>query len=210
MVSKVLYRPFEESDFDEIAQIMQAQWHTSEAAAAAYNFLEACDDLAYCLSISTFSQVALVDDTPRGIVLARSGEADGAWVSRWQTAADDFMEQMRAIDPQALARYRSFIDATVRINDRLVEQSAVDTESEITLLVVAKTARGLGIGSVLLDAARDHAAVEGHPYTYLATDTTCDWEFYETHGMKRVARYRTTRDERKLLPREMYLYRTVA
>lgn len=210
MVSKVLYRPFEESDFDEIARIMQAQWHASEAAAGAYNFLEACDDLAYCLSLSTFSQVALVDDAPRGIVLARAGEADGAWVSRWQAASEDFMEQMHAIDPAALARYRSFIDATVRINDRLVEQSAVDTASEVTLLVVDKTARGLGIGSVLFDAARDHVAAEGLPYAYLATDTDCDWKFYEAHGMKRVARYRTTRDERKLLPREMYLYRMVA
>ena len=85
MVSRVLYRPFEETDFDTIAMILQAQWHTGDNQEV-YNFLEACDDLAYCLSGSTFSQVALVDDVPRGIVLARAGERDPAWVRRWARA----------------------------------------------------------------------------------------------------------------------------
>lgn len=207
MVSKVLYRPFEETDFDSIASILRDKWHSSKDASDVYNFLEACDDLAYCLSCSTFSQVALIDDAPRGIVLARAGKVDDAWERRWKRASDDFMEQMRSVDARALERYRTFIDASTRANSRLIEQSGVDTASEITLLAVDETARGLGIGSLLLDAARSHVAAQGLPEAFLCTDTDCDWRFYEARGMKRIARISTPREERKLLPREMFLYR---
>lgn len=206
MVSKVLYRPFEETDFDTIAMILQAQWHTGDNQEV-YNFLEACDDLAYCLINSTFSQVALVDDVPRGIVLARTGERDPAWIRRWARASDDFMTQMRSVDKKALDRYLEFIAATVKITDRLIKEGGVDPASEITLLAVDETARGLGIGSVLLDAARSELSSRGCSQAYLCTDTTCDWKFYEARGMKRVARYSASWEERRLLPREMYLYR---
>lgn len=205
MVSKVSYRPFDETDFDELAAIMQLHWH-ARSANDAYNYLEACDDLAYCLSTSTFSQVARIDDTPCGIVLARAGAVDGSWERRWLDASSDFMEQMRAIDPEAQRRYRDFIEASVRVNEDMIGLAGINTDSEITLLAVASTAQHLGIGSVLLDAASSYVASCGFTETYLCTDTDCTWKFYEQRGLKRIATHRATREERHLLPREMYLY----
>ena len=57
MVSRVLYRPFDTEDFDAIALILQQLWHNNSDNDE-YNRLEAACDLAYCLSSSTFSQVA--------------------------------------------------------------------------------------------------------------------------------------------------------
>lgn len=206
MVSKVLYRPFEETDFDSIATILQDCWHTNENSEV-YNFLEACDDLAHCLSVSTFSQVALVDDAPRGIVLARTGQPDPTWTQRWNEASRDFFTQMRTIDKDALARYEQFISLTGNIDKDLLRTSGIDGSSEITLLAVDHNTQGLGIGSVLLDAAADHIASQGYTQTFLYTDTDCDWKFYERRGLRRAVAHRATRDERKFVPREMYLYR---
>ena len=60
MVSRVLYRPFDTEDFDAIALILQQLWHNNSDNDE-YNRLEAACDLAYCLSSSTFSQVAVID-----------------------------------------------------------------------------------------------------------------------------------------------------
>ena len=160
MVSRVIYRPFEEGDFDALAAILQATWH-SESPNEAYNRLEATYDLAHALSISSFSQVVLVDGFPRGIVLARAE------------------------------------------SDRLPYAAAWD---QITLLAVSETTRGMGIGSVLLDAAASYVSSRGARGAFLYTDTDCSWKFYERRGLKRAAAYRASREERKLLPREMYLY----
>lgn len=205
MVSRVLYRPFEEDDFDVLAEILQLQWHT-KTENDVFNYLEACDDLAYCLSTSTFSQVALVDGAPRGIALARSGDPESAWSQRWLSASKDFLGQMERLDAQGLARYRAFIDEADRINTQMIREGGVDASSEVVLLAVAESARGLGIGSVLFDAAVDYAAACGHASTYLVTDSTCDWKFYEKRGLRRAAHHRATREERRLVPRDMYVY----
>ena len=72
MVSRVLYRPFDTEDFDAIALILQQLWHNNSDNDE-YNRLEAACDLAYCLSSSTFSQVAVIDGQARGISLAHAG-----------------------------------------------------------------------------------------------------------------------------------------
>ena len=69
MVSRVLYRPFDTEDFDAIALILQQLWHNNSDNDE-YNRLEAACDLAYCLSSSTFSQVAVIDGQARGIARA--------------------------------------------------------------------------------------------------------------------------------------------
>ncbi len=74
MVSRVLYRPFDTEDFDAIALILQQLWHNNSDNDE-YNRLEAACDLAYCLSSSTFSQVAVIDGQARGISLARADRA---------------------------------------------------------------------------------------------------------------------------------------
>lgn len=205
MVSRVLYRPFEESDFDALARILKDTWHT-ESANDEYNYLEACDDLAFSLSSSTFSQVALIDNEPSGIVLARSGRVDGAWVERWASEEDRLMSKMIELDENAANEYYAYIRAQVRVNNQLLEQSGLPHTHEITLLAVSPKTRGLGVGGVLLDAAASYASSQGAAKVFLYTDSDCTWKFYERRGLKRAAAYRAKHEERKLLPREMYLY----
>ena len=73
MVSRVLYRPFDTEDFDAIALILQQLWHNNSDNDE-YNRLEAACDLAYCLSSSTFSQVAVIDGEARGSTCTRRTE----------------------------------------------------------------------------------------------------------------------------------------
>lgn len=202
---EICYRPFETPDFDALAEILQPLWHT-RSSIERYNFLEACDDLAYCLSVSNFTQVALVDGVPGGVVLARGGSVDTAWAARWQGAARGYLEQMDALDAHSARRYQAHIDLSCRIGDDLVAACGAPAESEVTLLAVHGAARRRGIGATLLEAAAAHLAASGQARLYLSTDTECNWAFYERQGLTRLAAHRASADERELLPEETYLY----
>lgn len=206
MVSRVTYRPFIEDDFEEIARILQEAWHT-DVPSEEYGFLEACNDLAYSLSISSFSQVALVDGVPRGIVLARPEAKRVQQNKRWFTISEGYFRRMRALEPEAAASYWRSIELTSAKNDKLLKASPYSAgANEITLLAVSKLACGMGLGGVLIDAATAFLSEAGASKVFLYTDTDCTWQFYEHRGFKRAGSYRSTRDERRLLPKELYVY----
>lgn len=205
MVSRVIYRPFEEDDFDALVTILRDTWHTY-APNQEYNALEAACDLVHSLEISSFSQVVLVDDVPCGIVLARAEGDRVGHADECRAAMDSILERMRELEPAATDEYLSFLEAEQQVNNRLLEQSGLARASQITLLAVSGTARGLGIGSILLEAATSYVSSRGAKGLYLYTDTDCSWKFYERRGLKRAAMYRAKREERRVLPREMYLY----
>lgn len=206
MVSRVTYRPFDEDDFEDIATILQEAWHT-EVPSPEYGYLEACNDLSYSLSISSFSQVALVDGVPRGIVLARPEANHVQQSKRWFTISEGYFRRMRELEPEAAASYWRSVELMGTKNDNLLKATPYSTgANEITLLAVSESARGMGIGSVLIDAATAYLAEGGASRAFLYTDTDCTWQFYENHGFKRASTYRSTREERHLLPRELYVY----
>lgn len=64
MVSHVQYRSFMNEDFEDIAEMLRRVWH-GRSRNELYNTLEARCDLAHCLSISTFSLVAVANGEVR-------------------------------------------------------------------------------------------------------------------------------------------------
>ena len=206
-MARALYRPFEDADFGAIAKILQRAWHSdSDIPNDAYGYLEASMDLAHCLSVSTFSQVAVNDDRILGIVLARAANDRNPRLARWGEAAKTYEQRMEQSEPRAAQAYRDSVARTQAINAMMLEQSGLPATGELVLLAVDSEAHGLGIGSVLFDAVSSYLAACGEAKVYVYTDSDCTWSFYEQHGCKRMARYRSHREERHILPREMYMY----
>lgn len=117
------------------------------------------------------------------------------------------LSQMRELEPDACAEYLSFVRATIRTNNRLLESSPLPHDNEVTLLAVDPDVHGTGVGSVLLDAAVSYLSSRGAMRAHLYTDSSCSWKFYELHGFKRTATHRANREERRHdMPRESFLY----
>lgn len=207
-MAKVLYRPFEDSDFEPLAEIVQKCWHCgSNLPSREYAMAEASYDLARQLAKSTFSQVALVDGVPAGIVLARADDAHAAPLAKWGDVAASLDRTMEETEPAANERFHAWYDLIEAIDAKLSAQCDVPEQNEVTLLAVDAQVQGLGIGTVLFDAVSSYFASLGELKVYLYTDSDCSWPFYERHGMKRLISYRPNREERSLsLPREMYVY----
>lgn len=210
MVSHVQYRSFMDEDFEDIAEMLRRVWH-DRSRDELYNTLEARYDLAHSLSISTFSLVAVVNGEAMGIVLARDPHGSQARYSAidagaWERLGNDLRHDMARIDPVAIREFDAAIKAEQRANEKLATACSVEQAGQITLLAVSHRARGLGIGSALLDAACSFCQDAGAEQAYLFTDTDCSWQFYERHGLKRAAAHQPEQSERALLPSEMYLY----
>ncbi len=207
-MSKVLYRPFEDSDIESVAEMVREFWHSdSYIPSVEYARDEAKLELSHLLARSTFSQVAVVNEEPMGIVLARSERESNAALAHWGEIADELSHTLPEAEPEAYAHFRSWYDRELEVDAELLEQSDMPDKNEITLLVVSPRAHGFGMGTVLFDAASSYFAALGEQKVYLYTDTDCTWSFYERRGMKRMATYRARREERNLsLPRELYIY----
>ena len=125
----------------------------------------------------------------------------------WMDTERTLLSQMRELEPDACAEYLSFVRATIRTNNRLLESSPLPHDNEVTLLAVDRDVHGLGVGTVLLDAAVSHLSSLGATRAHLYTDSNCSWKFYELHGFKRTATHRANREERRhAMPRESFLY----
>lgn len=207
-MAKVLYRPFEDSDFEPLTEIVREFWHNdSDLPSREYALQEASFDLAHLLAKSTFSQVALIDGKPCGFILARAEDPNPAPLAQWSETAAVLDRTMKETEPAANKRFHAWYDRMAQINARLCAQCDVPEQNEVTLLAVGSQAQGLGIGTVLFDAVSSYFASLGELKVYLYTDASCSWQFYERHGMKRLISYRPNREERSLsLPREMYVY----
>ena len=149
-----------------------------------------------------------IDGQARGIALARAGQSSGATINEhWMDTERALLSQMRELEPDACAEYLSFVRATIRTNNRLLESSPLPHDNEVTLLAVDRDVHGLGVGTVLLDAAVSHLSSLGATRAHLYTDSNCSWKFYELHGFKRTATHRANREERRHdMPRESFLY----
>ena len=77
------------------------------------------------------------------------------------------LSQMRELEPEACAEYLSFVRATIRTNNRLLESSPLPHEYEVTLLAVDPDVHGLGVGTVLLVAAISHLSSRGATKAHL-------------------------------------------
>lgn len=196
MVSRVLYRPFEEGDIRALARIIGTTWH-ADGPSEEFRELAGAHDLTHMLSRATFSQVAVVDGRPSGIVLARRGDASLADARRWTKAEDSYYSAMRAADPVAADAVNGCLAAEGHINEELLRRSGLDASSEVLLLIVDPAARGRGIGGVLLDAANAYLESEGCSGVFLFTDTGCSWPFYERYGFKRAGEQRTHREQQR-------------
>ena len=171
-----------------------------------YNKLEATYDLAHALSISSFSQVVLVDGEPRGVVLARAASDRLPYAAAWDHAKEDILQQMWAIDKRATAGYLAFLKNEERVNGRLLEQSGISGSDQITLLAVSGPRAAWASAascSTRPPPTYRRAAPKAPSSTPIRTARGSSTSAAASSELRSIAR---TREERKLLPREMYLY----
>ena len=179
-------RPIQSQDIPTIEAIMGQEWYQDilqrdkEAGQACVHF-----DVQSCLNASSFGLVALVQGQVVGVILARSDRdklnmrllnADTTPALMTLLAKDQSIRQ-ELIDDYYLEQktYRS-----------LEEASDLVYQGEITLFILAPSARDQGLGRQLFQATLAYFKDQGVDYYFLHTDEDCTISFYQKAGLRQA------------------------
>ena len=199
----VEYRPLQDKDIEAVGVILGDTWHTY--ADGRKRIVSGIIDLANFAQRNTFTEVAVVNDSLIGVIMARAGMPDKQTQDHWASIKHHACEELDKLGGSTsdLAR---FFEAMEQADRQMLERSACDPDFELVLFAVSDKVRGLGIGSTLMDHAQRYLAAQGASRAFLFTDTDCTWEYYEHRGMRRAAEQSFADDGASILPERMFVY----
>lgn len=186
-------RPVDFTDFDTLTHIMYDTWYRNESASShdrecQISVTLARLDTANSLATSTHAVVAVKENRILGTAMWRN---DSAW-QRGETltalAAETLDDIARQCDDDELVK--KAVDgfyADARTTEQLARPIAYRSQAELRLLMLDKSARGMSVGSQLLDHAQESMRASGAKSYYLYTDSDCDYSFYDHLGFTREA-----------------------
>ncbi len=179
---ELLFRPYQKSDRTAIAQIIREAWHYDELCSGVAAAKLADIYLSSCLINQTYTQVAVADGVPVGIIMGKNRKTHRCPLSlRWQ-----FLTSLLSLCLCKEGRTVSKIFVDVEAIDKeLLAQCTKDYPGELAFFAVSAACRGKGIGKALFEHLKAYMKSQNISSFYLFTDTSCNYPFYEHAGMKR-------------------------
>lgn len=187
--AKPTLRHITRDDLDAIARLTAEAWYdlAPDGAPAELSLLAATHEACTFMADMTWGVVAERGNETLGVIACSTGDPDATERAWWQAAGEQALAQARAIDPKATTEACAPVTDEERAVEEMVAEARLAGVPRVLLLVVSQHARGLGLGRRLLGKAAAHFAATGDGRYWLATDTCCDWPFYEHLGMRRLA-----------------------
>ena len=182
MKQQIVFRQYQDEDRKALENIIRITWgydkfctpKTAAKLAKAY--------LGNCLANQTFTQVAVENGKPIGIIMGK--KLKGFPLSR-----RFYFQKIRSTIPIILsreARSVSGIFQTVeKIDQEFLRDSNLNYDAEVAFFAIHPESRGKGVGKQLFQRLMDYFKQEQLRKFYLFTDTSCNYPFYEHMGMTR-------------------------
>ena len=182
MDGQIVLREYQTSDRPALIGIIRETWQYDKFASpkAAQKLARAYLDS--CLTNQTFTQVALVDEVPVGIIMVKDRREKRCpfrlRLRMLLSVASLFLSK----EGRMVTRFFSGVE---EIDQQLLQDTQTEYQGEIAFFAVNSRYRGIGLGKKLFDAARDYMRTQRIRNFFLFTDTTCNYPFYERRGMER-------------------------
>ena len=176
-----IFRDFTDADFDVIAAMMSKEWYGDVEEHQAY--LCAASELALHLSNSTYLKVASVGDKIYGVCLARvAGEkGEQRWADIEEQIFRDAHEQNLTDAIACLGIHRG----EAMLEESVGAEYGTEGVGCVELLLVSDDSKGMGVGTTMIEECLGWFKSRNLTRYRLATDDSCDWEYYEHRGMIR-------------------------
>lgn len=181
-MNNVTFREYRKSDAPCLENVVRKTWkydmyfteRTSRLTAGAY--------LASCLSEQTFNRVALINDKPVGIIMAKSPSKQKLLFAHfWNALKNIALLAINKDGRKSLNMYKHINS----VDSKLLKEGLKKYDGELVFFVLDEDCRGRGIGKSLFHFAIDYFRNENLKNFYLYTDTTCNYGFYEHNGLTR-------------------------
>lgn len=177
---KVIYRMFQESDRPALNEIVRKTWNydrfcTPETASTLASFY-----LKSCLANQTYTQVALLNGKPIGIIMVRDNR-------NYKRSLLQYIESFFSVCSLLIHKERRYVSRIFshveKINKELLNQSTFNYDGELVFFAIDESSRGKGIGKTLFQNALTYMHSRNISHFFLFTDTSCNYGFYDHQGM---------------------------
>lgn len=175
------FREFRKEDTPALEAIIRQTWNYDKFVSPKTAQKLARVFLSSCLTNQTFSQVALENGKPVGIILGKNISAHKCSFSyRWKQICS-----LISLYLTQEGRNASKIFGSVNGIDKELLAKCGPYPAELALFVISPDCRGKGVGKQLYQRFLQYLKNEHLNSFYLYTDTSCNYGFYEHQGMVR-------------------------
>lgn len=175
-------RAYEKQDSKPLEDMIRETWNYDRFSSPETARKLARVFLTSCLTNYTFSQVAVLDGEPVGIILVND-------IEKHRCKSGNRVRQMQALLSLYLSgegrKTMKIFESVNGIDKKLLKKTQKTYPAELALFAVSSKCRGKGIGKKLFQSALAYIEKQGLEEFYLFTDTSCNYGFYEHQGMKR-------------------------
>lgn len=182
MSDKIIFRKFEESDRVALERIIQETWGYDEFCSPKTAARLASVYLSSCLANQTFTQVALIDNVPVGVIMGKNKLTHKCPFSFRVKMIKAIINLIISKEGRKVSKIFRCVDS---IDKELLRRCSTRYQGELAFFAISKNCRGKGIGKALFQSVVDYMQSQKIHNFYLFTDTSCNYGFYEHHGMKR-------------------------
>ncbi|MGI6069104.1 MAG: GNAT family N-acetyltransferase [Blautia sp.] len=201
---EVTYREIHSRDYQALGEIIVDTWRFGDISSDPRTVAHfGCSYLLTSLLHQTYHQAAFVDGKPAGIIISADQKKKRMHMK--------YLLQMllhgfpMLLDKDLKERNRHW-EGYHEKTEELLSQAGVPFDAELTLFIVDRRYRGLGIGRHLYEGLMEFYRKQQVKTFYLQTDTGCDYEFYEHQGLKLLAQCKTGYSYAGVTDITMFLY----
>lgn len=204
MQDTIVFRPYQPSDRQALAMIIRKTWQYDRFTNPKIAKRMACLYLDSCLANQTYTQVAVQNGQPLGIIMAKNCHLHHISLAQ----ALRFLRSLLAVLGNREGRKVMNIFSSVQtVDNQLLKDAGNAYDGEIAFFALSPNARGKGLGRRLFQRARHALRTEGVRTCFLFTDTTCNYPFYEHLGLiRRAERTRTLPIDGEYATMSFFLY----
>lgn len=182
MKTQLTFRCYKKEDFQAIKNMIREAWKYDAFATPKTADKMAAVFLNSCLANQTYTQVALLDNVPVGVIMGKNMKTFRKSFFRLLRRNFSIFDLLRRKEGRTVSKIFGSVDG---IDKELLKTSQIQYKGELAFFAVDKKHRGYGIGKQLFSKWNTHAKKESIRTYYLFTDTSCNYGFYEHQGMRR-------------------------
>ena len=178
----IVFEDYKENYREKLFDIIRETWNYDKFTSPKVARKLSVIFLYSCLAVQTFTKVALIDDVPVGIIIARNSNKEKFNFKYKLKQIFSMISLMITREGRDASKIFLGVNNTDKV---LLSEANRDYSGELVFFAVNSDYRGMGLGKKLFTKAKEYMKEDGMKNFYLFTDTTCNFNFYEYNGMTR-------------------------
>ncbi len=183
-MQQITYREYKKEDDIYLEKIICDTWEFNTFCSSYIAEKLSKIYLYGCLNSQSYTQVAILDEQPMGIIMCANKQKVKSKLSIKIILLKQLFFLLSKKEGRIISKAFQAIE---RIDNDLLKSVPSVYQGELVFFAVNNKFRELGIGNTLFNKALTYMDNQGIDTFYLFTDSSCNYHFYDRQGMNRIA-----------------------